>query len=643
MSNYSEALTHTSQEHETSPESERLKQLYETHILDTKREYEFDNLARMAASVCDMPIGMINFIDKDRQWSKSCIGVNIKEMKKEDAFCNQTIQNDEVLIIEDTLKDERFKENPYVVGEPYLRFYAGVNIKSNDGYNIGSICVMGHEPGSITEKELSLLRTLADEVKLRLDLRQKNVELQEKYDCISDLKKFLGNSADLMFKIDPETFTIRSFSSGSELNLGYGIGELNGRPLVILKPGVVFLKELNAWNSWSEEHKFEFETRLANKSGEFYWYSISIAEQDETWYVVAKDISMRKGYELDLKETNILFRHAQRIAKVGHWRLDPATGKIKWSEEIYNIMNKKPDSFDPDIESFMGLVHPDDREFVNQKIQSFIAGADIDMFKHKCRLDNGETIHLLEKVEYERNENGELIQAFGITQDITRLKEYENDLKQSLEEKELMLAEIHHRVKNNLALISGMIDLESLNTINKKVVTALESLSTRVQTMGLVHENLYQNNKFSSVPLHAFFDNIVDLNLDVAEEEKKFNYNVDTSPTYININQAVPFALAANHIFYQLIQNGEKEAKITLHETRDRVELLIGLPVKEKERNPFEFLEDQYDLSFDVFKTFLSQAEASYEFLQMDQSRTLRLYLTKSDKKGGSAARYFSK
>ena len=646
MSPYSVSINHFSEDNLSSLESERLKQLYKTHILDTDRKSEFDNLAKLAASVCDAPIGMINFIDKDRQWSKASIGTDLKEIKREDAFCNHTIQNDEFLIVEDASEDPRFKDNPYVTGEPYLRFYAGINIKSKDGYNIGSICVLGHQPKSISEKEISQLKTLAGEVELRLEVNQKNSELREKYDCIKDLKKFLDNSADLMFKVDPKTFTITAFTSESEQNIGYDVGELDGKPLIALKPGASFINQLNKWYKRGIEErdlKFEFETQLVSKTGDFVWYKIRISETDGVWYAIGKNISERKKQELDLKNTNILFNNAQAIAKIGHWSLNPITEKINWSDELFNIMNKEADSFKPDLQNYMDLVHPDDVQFVRNKVQSMFAGANIDTFKHRCKLNNGKTIHLLQKLELERNKEGELIKAFGVTQDITRLTNYENELKQSLSEKELMLAEIHHRVKNNLAIISGMIELESLNTINKKVVSALNGLATRVQTMGLVHENLYQYDGFTSVPFHEIFDELLNLNLNVANKPEQFNYTVETKPTHININQAVPFALSVNHILYHLLQSGKKRAFVKLHEIKNKIELLVSLPLKNRKKAPFDLLLDEGDLSYSVFQTLINQAEASHEVIATDQNHTLRIYFNKLNKSGASEARFFSK
>ena len=645
MSGYSGSSNHFSEDNLSSLESERLKQLYETHILDTDRKSEFDNLAKLAASVCDAPIGMINFIDKDRQWSKASIGTDLKEIKREDAFCNHTIQNDEFLIVEDASKDPRFKDNPYVTGEPYLRFYAGINIKSKDGYNIGSICVLGHQPKSISEKEISQLKTLAGEVELRLEVNQKNSELREKYDCIKDLKKFLDNSADLMFKVDPKTFTITAFTSESEQNIGYDVGELDGKPLIALKPGASFINQLNKWNKRGIEErdlKFEFETQLVNKTGDFVWYKIRISETDGVWYAIGKNISERKKQELDLKNTNILFNNAQAIAKIGHWSLNPITEKINWSDELFNIMNQKAESFKPDLQNYMDLVHPDDVEFVRNKVQSMFAGANVNTFKHRCKLNNGKTIHLLQKLELERNKEGELIRAFGVTQDITRLTNYENELKQSLKEKELMLAEIHHRVKNNLAIIAGMIEFESLNTINKKVVSALNGLTTRVRTMGLVHENLYQFDGFTSVPFHDIFDELLKLNMKVSDKAEQFNYKIETKPTYININQAVPFALSINHILYHLIQSGKKRALVKLHEIKNKIELLVSLPLKGKE-DPFDTLLDEDNLSYSLFQTLIKQAEASHEVIATGQNHTLRIFFSKSNKSGASEAQYFSK
>ncbi len=130
----------------------RIEELQRYDILDSGKEEEFDRLIQLAAEICNVPFGKINFVDNSRTWSKANYGNDIKETPREHSFCHFTIQNESHLIIEDTLENEQFQKLPYVVDEPKIRFYAGFNIRSR-GYNLGTVCVLGTEPKSLTQSE----------------------------------------------------------------------------------------------------------------------------------------------------------------------------------------------------------------------------------------------------------------------------------------------------------------------------------------------------------------------------------------------------------------------------------------------------------------------------------------------------------
>ncbi|MFP8489582.1 GAF domain-containing protein [Gracilimonas sp. Q87] len=123
-------------------EKKRLKALQNYNILDTEAEKAFDNLTKLAAQVCGTSVGQINFITNNRQWAKATTGWGATELPREVGFCTHAIQNaDQSMVVEDTLLDERFVDNPLVTGEPPLRFYAGIPIKSEDNYPLGALCV----------------------------------------------------------------------------------------------------------------------------------------------------------------------------------------------------------------------------------------------------------------------------------------------------------------------------------------------------------------------------------------------------------------------------------------------------------------------------------------------------------------------
>jgi len=153
-------------------ESARLTSLRSLGILDTAPETEFDELVELAAWTCHAPIAALTLVDEDRQWLKSEVGIGIRETEREIAFCAHTVAAGETLIVPDALLDPRFRENPLVVSEPELRFYAGVPIMIDDGHNIGTLCVLDTRPRSLFADERRALEIIARQAQSRLYTRR---------------------------------------------------------------------------------------------------------------------------------------------------------------------------------------------------------------------------------------------------------------------------------------------------------------------------------------------------------------------------------------------------------------------------------------------------------------------------------------
>ena len=141
-------------------------------ILDTPPESGFDDLTRLAARCCDVPIALINFVAADRQWTKSHLGWALKDVARTDSFCAQAISRTEPLLIPDLAKDERFAKNRFVVAEPKVRCYAGAPLISPDGFRIGTLCVLDQRPRRFTPEQIETLQVLAQQVMAQLELRR---------------------------------------------------------------------------------------------------------------------------------------------------------------------------------------------------------------------------------------------------------------------------------------------------------------------------------------------------------------------------------------------------------------------------------------------------------------------------------------
>ena len=162
----------------------RLGVLHDQAVLDTPPEARFDRITAMAAAHFKAPIALVSLVDTDRQWFKSCIGLEVRETERGWAFCDHAIRlgAHAVLVVEDATLDARFKDNPLVTGAPDIRFYAGATLTTSEGVNLGSLCVIDTEARPTpTEADLAHLRALANLVVDQIDLSRARKELDDRH------------------------------------------------------------------------------------------------------------------------------------------------------------------------------------------------------------------------------------------------------------------------------------------------------------------------------------------------------------------------------------------------------------------------------------------------------------------------------
>ncbi len=175
-------------------EADRLKELQSFNILYTLPEDEFDVLSRLAARVCNMPVCQINFIDTDKQFIKSCIGISAAEdIPRSQSICQYTIMENEVFEVKDLTEDPRFRDRSYVRKEPHYRYYAGAPLISENGFRIGSLCVLDYKANELTNEQKTDLKILADEVMTKLRLRKREKALENMNIFKERLMKVVGH------------------------------------------------------------------------------------------------------------------------------------------------------------------------------------------------------------------------------------------------------------------------------------------------------------------------------------------------------------------------------------------------------------------------------------------------------------------
>ena len=160
-------------------EAERLAALRRYRILDTEPERAFDDLALIASQICGTPMALITLVDADRQWFKARVGVSIQETARSVSFCAHAIRHEGLFVVPDAREDRVFRDNPLVTGDPYIRFYAGAPLVSQDGHALGTLCVVDRVPRTLTREQSEALHALKRQAEAQIELRGSLVELKE--------------------------------------------------------------------------------------------------------------------------------------------------------------------------------------------------------------------------------------------------------------------------------------------------------------------------------------------------------------------------------------------------------------------------------------------------------------------------------
>lgn len=290
--------------------TERLNELKSYKILDTPIEEEFDELTQIASFLFETPISLISFVDDNRQWFKSKTGINISETPIEMSFCRYALEDpDKVLIVEDPLNDPRFKDNPFVVNKPEIRFYAGAPLKTLNGNVLGTLCIMDNKPRQFSKKKISALQLLAKKVMDYLEMRRLLINQKESIAMAAGrLKKLSDQAPGAIYQLEMNAKGNLRFSfvseglTGIHPNLDPEI--LKNAPNKILDvihpedlPHVKesIIESFKSLTSWYAEY------RVIHDNGAISWHSSKANPEKQengnvVWYGTFQDITQRKQY-----------------------------------------------------------------------------------------------------------------------------------------------------------------------------------------------------------------------------------------------------------------------------------------------------------------------------------------------------------
>ncbi|HEY0701496.1 MAG TPA: response regulator [Candidatus Acidoferrales bacterium] len=287
------------------PENEaaRLEILRRYAILDTFPEQEFDDLAQLAALICGTPIAAVTMVDRDRQWFKAKIGLEDNQTSREVSFCAHAILGLEVMVIPDALDDKRFRDNSLVTGAPHIRFYAGAPLVTEQGFALGSLCVIDQVPRTLNAAQKEALKSLSRLVVAQLELRRSVTDLSG---AIRD-RRLRETEIDQLFQLSQDMLCIVGFDGyfkrinpSWENTLGQSSAALLSRPYF------EFVHPDDLAETLEQAKKIEggvqsvaFENRFRCADGSYKWllWNATPNEDEGLIFAVARDITVRKQAE----------------------------------------------------------------------------------------------------------------------------------------------------------------------------------------------------------------------------------------------------------------------------------------------------------------------------------------------------------
>lgn len=297
---------------------------------------------------------------------------------------------------------------------------------------------------------------------------------------------------------------------------------------------------------------------------------------------VTRDITERKLAEEALRERESQLKEAQRIAHIGSWKIELSTKTSRWSDEMYKIFETTPQIFDHSEQAFFAMIHPEDQEMVGKIYYESLANKSLFQVVHRILLADQRIKFLEVQGFHYYDEMDQPLYSVGTVQDITERILVEQKIIASLREKEAMLKEIHHRVKNNLQIINSLLNLQSAQIKDPIVTAAFTEIKNRVRSMSLLHETLYKSDNFARIDLFSYVNSLCDyLSRSYGTNNTNIKILIDIAEIELNIEKAIPIGLIINELVsnalkYAFLDHNEGTISIKFMKSANRLFLTVS-------------------------------------------------------------------
>lgn len=544
----------------TANEEARLAALNTLDVLDSRPEAEFDALVRAASLVCGTPISLISLVDVERQWFKANIGLpGVTETPRDVAFCAHAILGDDIFEIPDATKDPRFFDNPLVVGQPDIRFYAGVPVRLSDGHRVGTLCVIDRQPRLLDDKQREALRCLASAASHALEGRRSALSLatsEARFRALSD-----GSPLGIYYT-DAQggcTYTNKRWQDIYGLTEAEGLGHgwarllqpddravVRERWLHASKEGIDFAIEVPIRRPDGAVRQVHARARsVKDEHGVVTGYVGSVEDVTERHALLARlnanEEHLRRLYEATPAMLHSIDGQGRLLAVSDVW-----LAKMGYTRE--EVIGRPSSDF----------LTAKSREYASKVVlPAFFKAGRCDNIDYQMVTKVGRVIDVALSAILDHDEHDPSPRSLAVIEDVTDRHVQQRQLKEALAERETLLREVYHRVKNNLQVVQSLLNLQRRGLPEGDARAALDDSVRQVRAMALVHEKLYQTGTLSVISLREY---TTDLLQQIAEasgaRDRGIALHADIEPVEASLEVAVPYGL----LVAELVGNSLKHA-----------------------------------------------------------------------------------
>ena len=450
-------------------ESARLSALIRYRILDTPPEAAFDDIARLAALICQTPMALITLVDKHRQWFKAAIGIEAREMPRECSFCAHAINHPtELMVIPDAIADDRFAGNPLVQNEPHVRFYAGAPLVTPEGFALGALCVVDRQKRELTSTQQEALRVLAGQVMSRLEQRR----------ILTDLALRLETAQRLAHVGDWQYDIISNHHDWSdEIFRILGVSRETFVPTLMSGLACVHREERRRVHRFeyalrTSKAAMEIEHRIVRPDGQVRHVRThaevirNVDGQPQRFTGTLEDITETKLAEEALHESEKRYKLVSRATSDVLWDWDLTTNTLWRSDGLKTVFGFTTDEAEPVIDWWAKHLHPEDRDrVVNGLHRAIDSGQEAWTDEYRLLRKDGKYAIVQDRAYILRGTAGKATRVVGGMTDLTERKKLEAQYlrAQRMEGIGTLAGGIAHDLNNVLSPIIMGIDLLKLD------------------------------------------------------------------------------------------------------------------------------------------------------------------------------------